>query len=137
MSKTRPLKASLIDFELLEQAVIDLALAGLLGDEVPEMADLRLADAVDAPEALFEAVGVPRQVVVDHEVGVLEVHAFAGGVGGDQHADFGVGAEQRLALAAFVAVRAAVDGDDGVGRAEHAGDLCAPGSSACRGARRR
>ena len=47
-------------FQLGEQAVIDLALAGFLGDEVPEMADLLLADAVDAPEALFEAVRIPR-----------------------------------------------------------------------------
>ena len=76
--------------------MIDIALAGFLGDEVPEMADLRLADAVDAAEALFEAVRIPRQVVVDHQVGVLEVHAFAGGIGGDQDADVGVGAEQRL-----------------------------------------
>ena len=53
------------------------------------MADLLLADAVDAAEPLFEAVRVPRQVVVDHQVGVLEVDAFAGGVGGDQHADSG------------------------------------------------
>ena len=85
-----------LDFELFEQAVIDIALAGFLGDEVPEVADLLLADAVDAAEALFEAVRVPRQVVVDHQVGVLEVHAFTGGIGGDQDADFGVGAEQRL-----------------------------------------
>ena len=92
---------------------------------------------MDAAEALFEAVRIPRQVVVDHQVGVLEVHAFAGGIGGDQHADFGVGAEERLNAAALVAVRAAVDGDDGVGVAEHAGDLLRAGSSACRGARRR
>ena len=96
MSKTRPLRASLSICELLEQAVVDVALAGLLGDEVPEVADLGLADAVDAAEPLFEAVRVPRQVVVDHQVGVLEVHALAGGVGGDEHADVGVGAEQRL-----------------------------------------
>ena len=84
------------------------------------MADLLLADAVDAAEPLFEAVRVPRQVVIDHQVGVLKVHAFAGGVRGDEDADFGIGAEQRLDAAALVAVRAAVDGDDGVGVAEHA-----------------
>ena len=126
-----------LDLELFEQPMIDVALAGLLGDEIPEVADLGLADAVDAPEALFEPVGIPRQVVVDHQVGVLEVHAFAGGVGGDEHADLGIGAEERLKPAALVAVRAAVDGDDGVAVAEHAGDLLRAGSSACRGARRR
>jgi hypothetical protein len=32
------------------------------------MADLRLADAVDAAEALLEPVRVPREVVVHHQV---------------------------------------------------------------------
>ena len=66
--------------ELLQEAGVDRALAGLVGDQVPEVADLGLADAVDAAEALLEAVGVPGQVVVDHEVGALEVDALAGGV---------------------------------------------------------
>ena len=113
-----------LDLQLLQQSVVNVAFAGLLGDEVPEVADLGLADAVNTAEALFEAVGVPGQVVVDHEVGALKVHAFAGGVGGDQHADVGVGAKQGLRLAALVAVRAAVDGDDGLVRSQHAGDLC-------------
>jgi hypothetical protein len=78
---------------------------------------------VDASEALLQAVRVPRQVVVHHQVGALQVHAFAGGVGGDQDTHVGVGTEQRLDAAALVAVRAAVDGDDGVGVAEDAGDL--------------
>ena len=108
--------------EFGEQAVIDLALAGFLGDEIPQVTDLVLADAVDAPEALFEAVWVPRQVVIDHQVGVLEVHAFTGGIGGEENADLGVGTEQGLALAALVAMHAAVNGGDGVGRAEDAAD---------------
>ena len=70
--------------KFLQQPVIDLAFAGLLGDEIPEMANLGLADAVDAAEPLLEAVGVPGQVVVDHQMGALEVDAFAGGVGGDE-----------------------------------------------------
>ena len=123
MSNTRPLKRFVDCFELGEQTIIDFALAGFLGHEVPEMADLLLADAVDAPEALFEAVRIPRQVVIDHEIGVLEVHAFTGSIGGEKDADFGVGTEQSLAFAAFVAVRAAVNGDDGVRRAEDAADF--------------
>ena len=110
-------------FEFLEQAVVHFTLAGFIGHEIPEMADLLLADAVDAPEALFEAVRVPRQVVIDHEVGVLEVHAFTGSICSEKDANFGVGTEQGLAFTAFVAVCAAVNGDDGVGCAENTADL--------------
>ena len=123
MSNTRPLKRFVDYFELGEQTMIDFAFAGFLGHEVPEMADLLLANAVDAPEALFEAVRIPRQVVIDHEIGVLEVHAFTGSIGGEKDTDFGVGTEQGLAFPAFVAVRAAVNGNDGVGRAEDAADF--------------
>jgi hypothetical protein len=52
--------------------MIDFALAGFLGHDLPEMADLVLANTVDAPEALLEAIRIPRQVVIDHEIGVLE-----------------------------------------------------------------
>ena len=76
--------------QLLEQLAVDVAFAGLLGDQVPEMADLGLADAVDAAEPLLEAVRVPGQVVVHHQVGALEVDAFAGGVGRQQHLHLGV-----------------------------------------------
>ena len=47
-------------FQLLQQPPVDLAFARVLRDEIPEMAHLGLADAVDAPEALFQAVRVPR-----------------------------------------------------------------------------
>ncbi len=42
--------------------------AGVFRDHVPQVAHLALADAVDTPEALLNAVRVPRQVVIDHEV---------------------------------------------------------------------
>src|SRR5690606_4421164 len=96
-----------LDFQLLEQALEHVAFAGSGGDHVPEVADLALADAVDAAEALLDAVRVPRQVVVDHEVGVLEVHALAGRVGGDQDQGVGILAEALLDPAALVAVGAA------------------------------
>ena len=75
-------------FQLFEQAAIDLAFARVGRAQVPEVTDLGLADAVDAAEALFEPVRVPRQVVVDHQVrAALKVHAFAGGVVRDHHAN--------------------------------------------------
>lgn len=40
---------------------------------------------MDAAEALFDLVGIPRQVVIDHQMPALEVDAFAGGIVRDQH----------------------------------------------------
>ena len=56
MSNTRPFECLAFDAEFFEQAKIHVALAGFLGDEIPEVADLLLADTVDAPEALLKAV---------------------------------------------------------------------------------
>ena len=94
--------------------MIDLAFAGILGDKVPQVADFGLADAVNAAEALFQAVGIPGQVVVDHQVGALKVDAFAGGVGGNQDFDFLVVLERFLGLAPLLAPDSAVDDDDGL-----------------------
>ena len=65
--------------QLVQQFAIDIAFPRVVGDQVPEVADLGLTDTVDAAEALLQPVGIPWQVVVDHEVGALEVDAFAGG----------------------------------------------------------
>ena len=69
---------------------------------------------MDAAESLLDAVRVPRQVVVDHQVGALEVHAFSGGVGGDQDLDDWVIAECVLHPAAILAADPSVDGHDGL-----------------------
>jgi hypothetical protein len=109
-------------FELFQQLAVDVALAGLVGHQVPQVADLGLADAVDAAEALLEPVGVPRQVVVDHQVRALQVDALAGGVGGQQHLHLGVVLEGFLHLQALFAADAAVDDDHGLLAAEQRGD---------------
>ena len=108
--------------QLLQQLAVDIAFAGFLGHQVPEVADFGLADAVDAAEALLDAVGVPRQVVVDHQVGALEVDAFARGVRGKQHLHLGVVLERLLRLHALLAAHAAVDHDHGLLAAEQRGD---------------
>ena len=75
-------------FQLLQQAAIDFAFARVGRAQVPEVADLGLADAVDAAEALFEPVRVPGQIVVDHQMrAALKVHAFASGIVRDHHAN--------------------------------------------------
>ena len=74
------------------------------------MADLCLADAVDAPEALLQPVGVPGQVVVDHQVGALQVDALAGRVGGDEDASVAILFERLLGAVTILARHAALDG---------------------------
>ena len=108
--------------ELLQQLAIDVAFARLLRHQVPEVADLGLADAVDAAEPLLEAVGVPRQVVVDHQVGPLEVDALARGVGGEQHPHLRVVLERLLRLHPLLAAHAAVDHDHGLLAAQQGRD---------------
>ena len=123
-------------FQLFQQAAVDLALAGVGGAEVPEVADLGLADAMDAAEALLQPVRVPGQVVVDHQVGAaLQVHALAGGVVGDHHPHDRVGVEGGDGRAAGFARDAAVDHrprppDRRCGRRS-----CAAGTPACPSAR--
>ena len=82
------------------------------------MADLGLADAVDAAEALLDPVRVPRQVVVHHQMGALKVNAFARGVGGEQDLHLGIVPEGLLRLQALLAAHAAMDDDDGLLAAE-------------------
>ena len=108
--------------ELLQQTQVDFAFARILGHEIPEVADLGLADAVDATEALLQAVRIPGQVVVDHQVGALQVDSLAGGVGGEEDFDFLVMRECLLGLAPFLAADAAVNDDDRLGPSEECPD---------------
>ena len=77
-------------FEFGQKLVIHVALSGFLGNEIPQVADFVLSDAVDTSEALFHPVGIPGEVVVDHQVGVLEVHTFPSCVCCHKHADISI-----------------------------------------------
>ena len=100
-------------FQLGQQPPVHLAFAGALREHVPQVAYLPLPDPVDAPEALLQAVRIPGQVVVHHQVRPLQVDSFAGGVGGQQDADFRVLDETLLRFAPDFARQAAVDDRDG------------------------
>ena len=100
--------------QLVEQSAIDVALTGLLSDQIPEMADFGLSDAVNAPEALLQSVRVPGQVVIDHQVGALEIDALARGVGRQQDLDFGIVPEGFLGPHAILPTHTAMDDDDGL-----------------------
>ena len=87
------------------------------------MADFGLANAVDAAEALLDAIGVPRQIVIDHQVSALKVDAFARGVGGGQDLDFWIVEERFLRLFPLLAAHPAVDENHGVFAAKNRADL--------------
>ena len=120
--------------KLLKQRAVNVAFSGLLGHQVPEVADLGLADAVDAAETLLDPVWVPGQVVIDHQVGTLQIDAFTGGVGGKQHLHLWVVFEGFLRLQPLFATHAAVDDDDCLLRPSNV-VICFRGSSGYRGAR--
>ncbi|GBD26511.1 hypothetical protein HRbin30_01843 [bacterium HR30] len=109
-------------FKFPQQRVVDVTFAGLDGHQVPEVTGFGLPDAVDAAEALLDAVRVPRKIVIDHEVRPLEVDALAGGVGGYQDLDFGVVEKSFLGLLALFPAHAPVDRDHRPGPAEQGGD---------------
>ena len=55
----------------IKQAFVYRAFAGFRGHKAPQMTHLCLSDTVNATKALFQSIGIPRQVVVNHKVGVL------------------------------------------------------------------
>ncbi len=87
------------------------------------MTDLGLANAVDAAEALFQTVRVPRQVVVHHQVCALEVNALTGGVRGQQDQNVLVLLEALLRLGAVLAAHATVHGDNRLGGTQQCSQL--------------
>ena len=91
----------------------DAAFAGVLGHEVEDQAVLLLAVTVDAADALFQADGIPRDVEVDHQPAELQVDAFAGGLGGDEHLgrflELALGIDARAGRVAIADLHAAVN----------------------------
>ena len=82
-----------VDFRLGSFAELDEVVA-LVGRE--KVVGVNLVElgvhAVDAPDALNEARGIPRNVVIDDDIGAVEVHAFGENFGGDQDAVIVLGA---------------------------------------------
>jgi len=96
-----------LDFQLLQQALIDVAFAGFVRHQIPQMADFGLADAVDAPKALLQSGGIPGEIIVDPQVGALEVDTFASSVGRSRMNTSGSLRKLRFDCVAFIALDAA------------------------------
>lgn len=107
-------------FQSLQKPPVDIALAGFFGHQVPQMADLRLADPMNATEALFEAVRVSGQVVIHHQVSTLQVDALSSDVGRQEHLHLRGVPERLLYSQPLLAPDTAVNDHDRLGRPSRA-----------------
>src|SRR6218665_655998 len=72
--------------KLFRQQLVDARVGFVAAvDEVDDDDIVLLPVAVAAPDALFDALRVPGQVVVDDQRAKLQVDAFGAGLGGDHH----------------------------------------------------
>ena len=76
-------------------------LDGVFGDEVDDGDGALLVLAPGAGDALFEFGGIPRQVAVDDDAGVLEVEADAAGIGAEEKAAIGSSWKARISPRRF------------------------------------
>lgn len=67
--------SSLLD--LFQKRPVDVTFAGFNRDEIVQVANLCLSNAVNATEPLLNPVRIPRQIVVHHQVSTLQIDAFA------------------------------------------------------------
>src|SRR3990172_3421418 len=109
-------------FQLLQQPSVYVSFAGFLGNQVPEVAHFGLADSVDPPEPLLDAIGVPGKIVIHHQVRPLQVDPLACRVGGEEHLHLRIVPERLLSLHPFFASLAAMDDDDGLLSAKQGGN---------------
>ena len=105
--------------DLLQEADVDIALPCFFRQQIPKVAYLRLPDAVNSAETLFQSVGVPRQVTVDHQVRPLQVDTFTGCIGGKQDEHILVLLECLLGLRAILAPHAAMNRHQGLRGAQN------------------
>ena len=109
--------------EFSEQALINRAFACFGGDKIPKVTHLSLANAVNSPESLLNAIRIPRQIIVHHQVCALKIDAFASRIGGQQNLRVFVLSKKFLRFGAFLATQAAVNQDDGFGSADESTNI--------------
>src|SRR3990170_6636870 len=109
-------------FQLLQQPSVYVSFAGFLGNQIPEVAHLGLADSVNPPEPLLDAIGVPWKVVIHHQVRPLQVDPLACRIGGEEHLHLRIVPERFLGLQPLFAPHAAMDDDNGLLSAKQGGN---------------
>ena len=71
--------------QLQQQPLEHRPLARLPRHQIPQVAHLPLPEAVNSPEPLLDPIRIPRQVVIDHQVRPLQVHALPRRIRRHQH----------------------------------------------------
>ena len=100
--------------KFFQEAGIDFSLAGVFSDKIPKMADLNLTNPVNASEALFNFIGIPGQIVVDHQMPTLKVHTFSSGIVGNENQQVPVLHEPLHHLTPCLAGHTAMDDSNGI-----------------------
>ena len=99
--------------DALEKFLEHSAFARVGRNEIANEAILFLPVTVDAPHALLQPDGIPRNVVIDHEPAKLQVDAFARRLGRNQYlgalAEFPLGANAGARRVTVADLHAAVD----------------------------
>ena len=98
--------------QLAKEPEKHVTFTGALCDKIPKVALFTLTDTVNTAKSLLQPVGIPRQIIVHHQVSTLKVDAFTGCIGRNEDGHLGVISEGLLYLAPLLAWRLAVDGDD-------------------------
>ena len=110
-------------FQLFKQTLEHHALSCFFRDQIPEMADFGLSNTVDTAKSLFQPVGIPGKVIVDHQVGTLQVDTFTSRIGSNQDAHIFVLLEKFLHFAALISEHAAVNRHNRLVAAEQVADF--------------
>ena len=100
-----------------------MSFARVLGNQIPQVTNFFLPDTVNAPKTLLQTIWIPRQVVVNHQVRVLQVDSFARRVRRDQHENIFVGFESLLNFAPLPVTKPAVNRDNSLIAPEQRGNF--------------
>ena len=78
---------------------------------------------MDTAKTLFQSIGIPRQVVVYHQMRALKVDAFASSIRSDQDAHADILLEELFYFSPFITEHSAVDGNNSFAISEQGTNL--------------
>src|SRR5262249_22324178 len=91
-----------------EHSIENISFSSLRSNQVPQMTHLSLPNSVNSSESLFDSVGVPRQVIINHQVTALQVDALSSSISRYEKFYFPVLGESILRLFSFLTVHGTV-----------------------------